>query len=174
MIDALLIRGAPGVGKTSSAKRLLAKIGRGAIVEVDGLRSAQAGCDWHNRTQHRIAREVAACCVVPYITGGVRPVVIVDTFGRSSILDMQEHLSTSGLSHFTISLWANPRILSQRISQRSGKSTDLPLSPLINNEIAGLRFEREHLLDTSGLTLEDTVESIERILIREGTTPCRQ
>ena len=172
MFDALLIRGAPGVGKTSSANLLLAKLGRGALVEVDALRTAQVGCDWQNRMQHSIALKVAACCVAPYVAGGVRPVVIVDTFGRTSVQEMQEHMSKSGLSHITISLWANLRILSERIRQRSGKSTNLSLSQLINNEIAELRFEKEHLLDTSVLTLEDTVEKIERILIREATILC--
>lgn len=88
----LLLRGAPGAGKSTTAAALSARFGgppRLAVVEVDDLR----GDLWHvppalrleDDERHRIALAHAARIARALLGVGVRRVVVVDTFSARAV-----------------------------------------------------------------------------------------
>lgn len=156
----ILLRGAPAVGKSTAAVALVDSLGCGAVVEVDALRAAQARCDWHDRRQHDIALDVAGACVGAFIARDVRPVVLVDTFGRDRLPRCQRAFDESNIPHACISLWANPAVLAQRARTRGDDSANREIADLLNDETARVRWPREALLDTSALDPHQVVLAI--------------
>lgn len=88
----LLLRGAPGTGKSTTALALSDRLGgppRLAVVEVDDLR----GDLWHvppalrleDDERHHIALAHAARIARALLGAGVRRVVVVDTFSARSV-----------------------------------------------------------------------------------------
>jgi predicted kinase len=88
----LLLRGAPGTGKSTTALALSARLGgppRLAVVEVDDLR----GDLWHvppalrleDDERHHIALAHAARIARALLGAGVRSVVVVDTFSAPGV-----------------------------------------------------------------------------------------
>jgi hypothetical protein len=148
----LLIGGAPAVGKSTAARAALAAIGRGAIVEVDGLRSAQARCDWRDRRQHAIAIDVAVSCAGAFVRNGVQPVLILDTFGRDRQRIMQRGLDDLGLSSISISLWCADSELARRSEFRGDPLYDCEQCRLLNCEIERRGRLDGTLVDTTQLT----------------------
>ena len=61
--DLILVRGAPGVGKTTLAKRLRAHFPKGITIEVDSFKGMVNLLDWKDTTQyHHILEAVAMTC----------------------------------------------------------------------------------------------------------------
>lgn len=88
----LLLRGAPGVGKSTAAALAVLQLGgapRAAVVEVDDLRgdlwhvSAVEGMPDHAR--HLLAVAQAAGVALALLGAGVGLVIVVDTFSRAGV-----------------------------------------------------------------------------------------
>ena len=84
-IDLLIVRGAPGVGKSTAVRRLRKHIAGGAVIEVDSLRGMIAAVQWVNTEQHWVALDLARVLITSFLTKGYRPVVLVDTFSRGKL-----------------------------------------------------------------------------------------
>lgn len=151
--DVILLRGAPAVGKSTVATALSETIGRGAIVEVDQLRAAQARTDWHCRVQHEVALAVAAQCAHAFNSEKVSPIILVDTFGRDRLPDMQRRLTGLGLQHKAYSLWSTCEALWRRAQLRGDKPGEFSMSELMNHEIFEIRYSQEEFIDTTNMTV---------------------
>ncbi len=159
-LSVILLRGAPAVGKSTTARGLIEVLRRGAVVEVDHLRGIQADCDWHDRRQHAVALSVAAQCAQAFLVEGVSPVILVDTFGRQVLPDTQARLSGLGVSHIAASLWAGPDVLRERSLRRGDDDHELAMSLVMNAEIGATRWPGELLVDTSGAAPEEVVQAV--------------
>ena len=76
-VKVLLLRGAPGVGKSTVGRLLAGLLGDGAICEVDRFRAMFAGVDWGSRQQHEMALRAAIAACRSLLEDGVSPVVAV-------------------------------------------------------------------------------------------------
>lgn len=153
-IDVLLLRGAPGSGKSTLAARLREHqaLRRGAVIEVDQLRSMVTRVDWTDQAVHAAAVAMAVDGALLLRRAGVGPVVIVDTFAWSSLAGAQARLAAAGLQHATLSLWVRGRELGRRLSERTRGYRDLAGALSINAAIADSELRsREWLLDASDL-----------------------
>ena len=83
--DVLLVRGAPGVGKTTACRKLRKLIPEGAVIEVDALRGMIAGVRWVDTEHHLVALDHALLLIRAFLEKGFRPVVLVDTFSRGKL-----------------------------------------------------------------------------------------
>ncbi len=115
----LLLRGAPGVGKSTTATFLREAHGL-AVVEVDDLR----GELWHvpplsgfsDAERHQVALAHAAVTALALIRAG-RPVVIVDTFNSAGIAVLE--LALRGRAAILpIALVLEPGELTRRLATR--------------------------------------------------------
>jgi cytidylate kinase len=148
--DILLVRGAPGVGKSTAVGRMRRHLHSGAIVEVDVLRGMIAGVEWTNKVQHVLALEHAHMIAGSFLAHGLRPVVIVDTLGRARLDTFLPMLATS---YRVVSLYARPEVLANRVDARpEGQFKNLEACMTLNDEIARHRYPHESLVDTSDMS----------------------
>ena len=165
-VELLLVRGAPGVGKSSAVSRLRRNIPGGATIEVDDLRRMIAGVQWSGREHHTLAIEHARLLAESFFARGFSPVVVVDTFSRR----LAEPLATQLRRIFRIaSLHAAPHILERRIEGRPVSAfRDVSVSLALNAEVLRERLSNDELIDTTHLDV-DAVSS--RLAMLLGVAP---
>lgn len=149
--DVLLIRGAPGVGKSTLGRSLHRALSAGAVVEIDDVRSMIAQVDWSSRAHHDTALTAALAAVDGFLRAGARPAVLIDTFSRSRLNTVQAELERAMRSHHTLSLWVEPEILRKRLEARTSGFKEWEPARVLNEEVHGSRYSRETLVDVTGL-----------------------
>lgn len=163
--ELILVKGAPGVGKSTAARHLARRFPAAVLLEVDALRNMVVHVDWKNQVEHRSVLVVSACLAASFLEAGFTPVVLVDTFSGDKI----DGFLSSFRAHrpevavFVAVLHASSEVLSARVANREvGGFRDLGISHRINVEVVrGVRpFER--LIDTSCLSPVDVAEAILR------------
>lgn len=122
----LLLRGAPGTGKSTTALALSAHLGgppRLAVVEVDDLR----GDLWHvpaalrldDGERHHVALAQAARVARALLGAGVRRVVVVDTFSACGVEAFRGALRCD-VRVAEVVLYAEPEEHARRLETRGG------------------------------------------------------
>lgn len=161
--DVLLIRGAPGVGKTSACKRLRKLIPTGAVIEVDSLRGMIAGIRWVDTEQHLVALDHARILTDAFLKKGFRPVVIVDTFSRGKLTAFTASLPWT---YRVASLYASPETLMARVTHRpDDQFKELDACHMLNEEVHKNRYPCETLLDTTTWTPDDVASALHHLLL---------
>ena len=153
-LDVLILRGAPGVGKSTLGRGLRRQLDHGSVIEVDDIRGMLARVDWTSRVHHDIALSVALDALLSFVRADVRPVVLIDTFSRSRLQGVQSRLSDGALRHHTLSLWLQPELLAARLRERKSGFCDWEPSRLLNDEARANRYPNEELIDTTRMTPE--------------------
>jgi adenylate kinase len=81
--DIIIIRGAPGVGKTTLARKFKKYYPDGVTIEVDYVRGMINGAKWVDRTEHRRGLTATWAICSTYLGYGYKPIIVVDTFTSS-------------------------------------------------------------------------------------------
>ncbi len=161
-VDLLIVRGAPGVGKSTAVRRLRKHIPDGAVIEVDSLRGMIAAVQWVNTEQHWVALDQASLLIKGFLAKGFRPVVLVDTFSRGKLTRFVQELDNS---YLVASLFASEDELVCRVSKRPDDDyKDIDACLRLNSEVAENRYENEHLIDTSTLRPTAVAEVLKELL----------
>jgi predicted kinase len=163
--DVIVIRGAPGSGKSEAAKRLAARLGHGARVEVDTLRAMIVAVDWTNQQEHIAVLSLAVCVVAGFLQMGHRPVIVVDTFSGDKLGRFLEELGTAhaGVEVRAFSLAPSPSALRARVESRpDGGFKDVLVCQKLNSDVSRRLLSKELLIDNSDLTPEESVDVIMR------------
>ncbi len=156
--DLLVVRGAPGVGKSSAVSRVRRVGGVGAVVEVDSLRGMIAKVEWTDKAHHMLALEHARLVADSFLARGFRPVVVVDTLGCARL---DAWLPTLSASYRIVTLFAEPAVLIARIASRpEGQFKDLPPCLILNAEMERRRYPNERKVDTTSLTPDDVASML--------------
>jgi predicted kinase len=163
--DVIVIRGAPGSGKSETAKRLAKRLGHGARVEVDTLRSMIVRVEWTDQREHSAVLALAVGVVAGFLRMGHRPVILVDTFSGDKLGKVVNDLSAAhaGVEVRAFSLAPSPAALKARVEGRpDGEYKDLSVCEKLNADVARRLLPEELLIDNSDLTPEESVEVIVR------------
>ncbi|KPQ41806.1 MAG: hypothetical protein MPEBLZ_03647 [Candidatus Methanoperedens nitroreducens] len=91
--DIIIIRGAPGSGKSQSAISLSEFFPKGVRMEIDILRSMVISVDWTNQNEHINILNISTKLVIDFIQLGFSPVIVIDTFSGDKILNYLEKLN---------------------------------------------------------------------------------
>ena len=161
--DVIVIRGAPGSGKSQAAKCLAARLGSGARIEVDMLRAMVIPVDWTNQAEHISVLSLASELVAGFLRLGHTPVIVVDTFSGDKLVRFLAELRAlqSGLDVRVFALVTAPAVLRARVESRSADQfKDIGICAMLNSDVVKHRQPGERLIDNSSLTPEETVDVI--------------
>jgi predicted kinase len=167
-VDVLLVRGAPGVGKSTAVRALRKQIGAGAIVEVDHVRGMIADVRWVDTEHHLAALAVTRGIVRSFLSRGFRPVVVIDTFSRGKLRQFVADLAGETDARYRVaSLHAADDTLLSRVAGRPANEYREPeVSLLLNEEVRQNRYPREELVDTTHLSPGEVASRLLDILER--------
>jgi hypothetical protein len=150
--DLILLKGAPGVGKSSAARQLAGLLASGVRVEVDELRRMVVAVNWTDQTEHRKLLQLGAQLAAGYLRLGFGPVILVDTFSGDKIdgfIESFRSVWTHGRI-FVAVLHASDDVLRSRVLGREeGGFRDLAVSMRLNLEAVRDVRPFEWLIDTT-------------------------
>lgn len=149
--DLILLRGAPGVGKTTLAKRLRAHFPKGITIEVDSFKGMVNILDWKDTNQYHHILEAVAMTCRSYLDNGYAPVIISDTLSAETLEDFLALLqkSLNEPSCLVITLVCAPEVLEGRIHDRKNGFSLIEPSLAVNDDMRKYRVFDEFLIDTT-------------------------
>ena len=163
MPDVIVIRGAPGSGKSRTAKCLAARLGTGVRMEVDTLRAMVIPVDWTNQVEHINVLSLGAGLVAGFLRFGHSPVIAIDTFSGDKLVRFLAELRAlqDGLDVRAFALVTTPAVLRARVGNRpADQFRDIGICEKLNSDIVKHLQPGEQLIDNSSLTPEEIVDLI--------------
>lgn len=174
--DLILLKGAPGVGKSTAAKLLACHFTAGVRVEVDTLRGMVTNVKWTDQTEHRSLLKVSAQLAAGFLRSGFAPVILIDTFSGDKVNDfLAAFRSECPQSRvFVAVLHASDDVLRHRVLSREAEAfRDITIASRINQESVHGAMAFETLFDASNLPPADVARAI--LVAMEGdSAPCRR
>jgi hypothetical protein len=161
--DMVIIRGAPGTGKSQVAKCLAHYFKQGIRLEVDTLRSMVITVDWKNQTEHMNVLSLAADLALGFYNLGYGPVIVVDTFSGNKLASFltRIHAKNNNLEVHSFALITAPEVLKSRVESRpKDRFNDIQVCSKLNSDTSKYLLSFEKLIDNSLLTPEETAELI--------------
>jgi len=163
--DIIVVRGAPGSGKSETARLLAARLHRGARVEIDTLRAMIVPVDWTDQEEHIAVLSLSVGVVSGFLRMGHRPVIVVDTFSGDKLGRFLDELRMTypdaGTRLFSLS--PSRAALRARVEGRpDGGFKDLRACEKLNSDVPQRLVPGEFLIDNSDLTPEGAADLILR------------
>ncbi|MEZ4830070.1 MAG: AAA family ATPase [Bacteroidia bacterium] len=161
--DIIIIRGAPGSGKSETAKSLSKHFPKGVRIEVDTIRNMVISVDWKNQQEHIDMLQVSTKLVFEFLNFGFNPVIVVDTFSGDKIKRYLETLyqQDENLSIKIFGLFTTDEELKRRLDLRKyPEFKDFPICKRLNNDVLKWKHESEFQINTTGLSPTQTAEKI--------------
>ena len=161
--DVILVRGAPGAGKSSAAKCLARHYPTGVRLEVDALRSMVISVDWTDQDQHIQILSLATRVVRDFLALGHRPVIVVDTFSGDKLTRFLEELQSldDSLNIRPFALVTALDVLRSRIENRGADQfRDVEVCQKLNADVLRFLHPLEQVIDNTALTPEQTADVI--------------
>ncbi|MBA3045591.1 MAG: ATP-binding protein [Candidatus Thermoplasmatota archaeon] len=161
--DIIIIRGAPGSGKSQTAKSLSKFFPKGVRLEVDTIRQMVISVDWKNQQEHINMLQVSTGLVNDFLKLGFKPIIIIDTFSGDKIVNF---LSTiyqynKNWSIIICGLFTTDDELKRRLELRSKEEfKDFAICKKLNDDIQKIKHGDEFIIDTTGLLPEQTADII--------------
>ena len=163
----IIIRGAPGTGKSVAARQLAAHFPNGATIEVDWIRRSMNGIIWHNHQQHFDAIHVMAAMAHAFVDRGYCPIVIVDTLGFGSLELALDALAAKSIGIY--SLICDPLPLAIRLWRRSGGFRDIRKAQRFNAHIQSVANGGSEVINTASASPQRVCQRILELELGGGT-----
>lgn len=161
--DIIIIRGAPGSGKSQAAKGLSKFFPKGVRLEVDTIRNMVISVNWKNQQEHIDMLHVSTKLVLDFLHFGFSPVIVIDTFSGDKI---NRYLDTlyqfdKDLSIKIFGLFTTDDELKRRLDLRKdAEFKDFPICKRLNDDVLKWKHDSEYQVDTTGLSPTQTAEKI--------------
>jgi broad-specificity NMP kinase len=164
--ELIIIRGAPGVGKSELSRRIRKVIPQGVTIEVDAIRGMINGTKWVDSQEHAQALRASWAVCRSYMQEGFRPIVLVDTFTPNKLGILHDLITRDApdLNGLTISLYCEDDELKKRITGREDGFKNLELSVKINQEVTKYRRPFEVFIDTTTMTKEEVLDEVLKVI----------
>jgi len=161
--DIIIIKGAPGSGKSETADVLSTYFPKGAKIEVDYIRGMVIFIDWEDLDDHINSLEITANLALDFLKFNYKPVIVIDTFSMekecifiNALLNNKDNLNIK-----IFGLYVNEDELKKRLDERpSEQYKNFILSNEVNKEVINSKDEKIIKIDTSNKTAEDTANYI--------------
>jgi broad-specificity NMP kinase len=162
-IDIIILRGAPGTGKSQTAKSLSKFFLKGVRLEVDTLRQMVISVDWTNQQEHISLLQASTGLVYEFLKLGFSPAIVIDTFSGDKInkyLDSLYKLDKD-LTIKVFGLFTTDEELRKRLELRSNREfRDFEICKRLNDDVLKIKYGGEFQIDTTGLLPIQTAEII--------------
>lgn len=161
--ELILLKGAPGVGKSTAARLLASQFASGVRIEVDDLRKMVVAVRWTDQAEHRNVLLLSAQLAAGFLRSGFAPVILVDMFSGDKIdLFLARFRADCPQARpFVAALHATTAVLRDRVLNREeGGFRDLEISMRLNEEVASDLRPFERLIETSALSPAEVAELI--------------
>jgi chloramphenicol 3-O-phosphotransferase len=161
--DIIILRGAPGSGKSQTAKSLTQFFPKGVRLEVDTIRQMVVSVDWKNQQEHIKMLQVSAGLVCDFLKSGFRPVIVVDTFSGDKVFGFMDRIRhfDSNLAISVFGLFTTGDELERRLALRqNGEFRDVAVCKKLNNDVLKIKHKTELQIDTTGLLPVETARRI--------------
>jgi len=161
--DVIIIKGAPGSGKSETAKALSKHFEKGIRMEVDTIRSMVISVNWTNQQEHINMLQIASDMTLNFLNFNYKPIIIVDTFSGDKVKSFTEHLynSKKDISISIFALYVNEEELKQRLELRTNDMyKNYEVCKKLNIDVIKIIQENTILIDTTGKTAEKTASEI--------------
>jgi len=162
-IDIIILRGAPGSGKSKTAKSLSLFFPKGVRLEIDTLRQMVISVDWKNQQEHINMLQVSTGLVYDFLKLGFNPVIVIDTFSGDKINKYLESLYQldKTLSIKIFGLFTTEEELRKRLELRSKEEfRDFGICKRLNDDVLKIKYDTEFQINTTGLLSMQTAEII--------------
>lgn len=174
--DIIILRGAPGSGKSQTAKSLSQFFPKGVRLEVDTIRQMVVSVDWKNQQEHIKMLEVSAELACNFLKRGFSPVIVVDTFSGDKVFGFMNRIRhfNSNLAIGVFGLFTTDDELERRLALRqNGEFRDVAICKKLNSDVLKIKHETELQIDTTGLLPMQTASKIYESLSARSTTTSR-
>jgi len=153
-----VVRGVPGVGKSSLGRRIRRVMPNAAIIEVDKIRSMVSSSKWTDQKSHVLGLRQSASLAESFLHEGYYPVILIDTLAPSALCYLTQDLK---LQPIIITLIARNDILLERVRQRQDGFKDEKIILQMNEELfRSERIEEEVVVDTSEYTADEVASKV--------------
>ena len=161
--DVIIIRGAPGSGKSELGKALARHYPHGARVEVDALRKMVISVNWTDQAEHIKLLGLAAGTTADFLRLGFRPVIVIDTFSGDKVdgflVRLREINPAMDVRLFALHL--PEEVLAIRLAQRpAGLFKDFAVAKQLNDDVVKIHPAAEIRLNSAGPTSPALAELI--------------
>lgn len=163
--DIIIIKGAPGSGKSTTAKELSKLFPKGVRIEVDTIRQMVISVDWKNQEEHIKVLDISIGMIRDFLRHNFAPVILVDTFSGNKIKKYLETLNNfkEKYSIKIFGLFVSEDELKQRVELRSeDQFRDFEICRKLNSDVTKFKTEGEILIDTTKMKPSQTAEMIWR------------
>ena len=136
--DIIIIRGAPGSGKTQTSKAISQFFPKGVRIEVDSIRQMVISVDWQNQQEHIDMLQVSVKLVIEFLQLGFNPIIVVDTFSGDKINGFLNSLyeNNENLRIKIFGLYTTDEELNRRLEMRtSAQFKDFPICKKLNDDV---------------------------------------
>lgn len=164
----LLIRGAPGLGKSTLAEMLRPAMHAGAVVDVDDIRRMICGERFvYKENGHYLkAVRVAADLARALSKLGCKPVTVVDVFAVEAFHVFMQAMH--GADIFSISLYTDDDVLSDRMRARHGGYVNVDVARSVNQHIYDTRELCNTWLNIGTLSASETRDRLLEFMAHNG------
>ena len=161
--DVIVIRGAPGAGKSEAARGLAARLGVGVRFEVDTLRSMVIPVDWTNQAEHIGVLALAAELAIGFLGMGHRPVIVIDTFSGDKLAkflaDVQRRRPGTTVRSFAL-VPDQERLRARVLGRPDDQFKDVRICAKLNADVPRHLLPGETMIDNSTRSSDETVDAI--------------
>jgi broad-specificity NMP kinase len=165
--DIIVIRGAPGIGKSTIGELFRASTPHGVIVDIDDMRRMinKEKFTYHEDQDYANTIKAACALVESFLELGYTPIIVVDVFSLVILELFMGHFETRKIA--SITLYANDDILFKRMANRASGYINLEVAKSVNRHIYQTRVKTDAWIDTSLLdprgVLKEVIRTVERI-----------
>jgi predicted kinase len=156
MHQIIIIRGAPGVGKSTLVRRLKSKFKNGVTIEIGNMLKLINNFEDGNSKQYLDTLENARILCLNYLKAGYAPILLVGPFKAARMRNYLTGKLDKDVSYLVITLLAtNHTDLSDRIDGREIGFKDKSISYIVNEDMLNYEIGNEIRYDTSGKSPEE-------------------